>query len=105
MKGQRRPTRRRQRMSEHTPKRGAEEDAVDADNEFVDAAELAAARDAEAGEVEAPETDDALVADAQDEAEATASPRERLDGIVESLLFAAGAPLPLRRLVDVLNGP
>ena len=32
-------------------------------------------------------------------------PRERLDGIVESLLFAAGAPLPLRRLVDVLDGP
>ena len=31
--------------------------------------------------------------------------RQRLDGIVESVLFAAGAPLPLRRLVDVLNGP
>jgi segregation and condensation protein B len=31
--------------------------------------------------------------------------RERLDGIVESLLFAAGAPLPLKRMVDVLAGP
>jgi len=31
--------------------------------------------------------------------------QERLDGIVESLLFAAGAPLPLKRLVDVLAGP
>lgn len=30
---------------------------------------------------------------------------ERLDGIVESLLFAAGTPLPLKRLVDVLQGP
>ena len=30
---------------------------------------------------------------------------ERLDGIVESLLFAAGTPLPLKRMVDVLHGP
>jgi segregation and condensation protein B len=30
---------------------------------------------------------------------------KRLDGIVESLLFAAGAPIPLRRLVQVLDGP
>ena len=92
-------------MSEHTPKRGAEEDAVEADNDIVEEAGLVAARDADAGDTEATETDDALIADAQDEAEATASPRERLDGIVESLLFAAGAPLPLRRLVDVINGP
>lgn len=31
-------------------------------------------------------------------------PRERLDRIIESLLFAAGAPVPLRRLVEVLSG-
>jgi segregation and condensation protein B len=31
--------------------------------------------------------------------------RQRLDSIVESVLFAAGTPLALRRLVDVLNGP
>src|SRR6516165_9129754 len=31
--------------------------------------------------------------------------REALDGVVESLLFASGAPLPMRRLVDVLDGP
>ena len=30
---------------------------------------------------------------------------ERLDGIVESLLFAAGTPLSLKRMVDVLHGP
>ncbi len=30
---------------------------------------------------------------------------ERLDGIVESLLFASGTPLALKRLVDVLAGP
>ena len=45
---------------------------------------------------------------ASDEAqtdESSAQSRERLDGIVESLLFAAGTPLPLRRLVDVLDGP
>lgn len=40
-------------------------------------------------------------------ARAPASPAlsQRLDSIVESLLFAAGAPLPLRRLVQVLDGP
>ena len=37
--------------------------------------------------------------------ECVAPLRPRLDGIVESLLFAAGAPLALRRLVDVLEGP
>ena len=30
---------------------------------------------------------------------------ERLEGIVESLLFAVGTPLPLKRMVDVLRGP
>lgn len=30
---------------------------------------------------------------------------ERLDGIVESLLFAAGTPLALKKMVDVLQGP
>jgi segregation and condensation protein B len=34
-----------------------------------------------------------------------AETRPRLDSIVESVLFAAGTPLPLRRLVEVLNGP
>lgn len=31
--------------------------------------------------------------------------RERLQGIVESLLFASGTPLALKRMVDVLQGP
>lgn len=31
--------------------------------------------------------------------------RERLDGILESLLFAAGAPVALKRLVEIVNGP
>jgi segregation and condensation protein B len=31
--------------------------------------------------------------------------RPQLDGIIESLLFAAGDPLPLRRIVEVLHGP
>jgi segregation and condensation protein B len=34
-----------------------------------------------------------------------ADARARLDSIVESLLFAAGAPVSLRRLVQVMNGP
>lgn len=37
--------------------------------------------------------------------EEATGPRQRLDSIVESLLFASGVPLTLRRLVDVLNGP
>lgn len=38
--------------------------------------------------------------------EVSALPRfADLDGVVESLLFAAGAPLPLRRILEVLNGP
>lgn len=36
---------------------------------------------------------------------AVPEPRQRLDSIIESILFAAGTPLPLRRIVDVLNGP
>ncbi len=31
--------------------------------------------------------------------------RQRIDGILESVLFAAGTPVPLRRLVEILNGP
>ena len=31
--------------------------------------------------------------------------RDRLDGIVESVLFAAGAPVSLRRLTEILHGP
>ncbi len=50
--------------------------------------------------------DDAAPSDgAAEVAETRGTRRERLDSIVESLLFAAGAPLPLRRMVDVLNGP
>ena len=49
---------------------------------------------------------DAEVADAScGSAASPARPRERLDGIIESLLFAAGAPVPLRRLVEILDGP
>ncbi|MEO8604606.1 MAG: SMC-Scp complex subunit ScpB [bacterium] len=48
-------------------------------------------------------TDEAMGSGAAGEAEAPG--RERLDGIIESLLFAAGAPLPLKRMVDVLAGP
>jgi segregation and condensation protein B len=54
---------------------------------------------------------DAAGEDTERSAEATSggeegvvSLRPRLDGVVESLLFAAGAPLALRRLVDVLDG-
>jgi segregation and condensation protein B len=31
--------------------------------------------------------------------------RPRLDSIVESVLFCAGSPLPLRRMVEILGGP
>src|SRR6185369_10089139 len=80
-------------MSKRVHERGAEEDAVEAVIEGT-----------EGGTIHA----DALLAAASNaaEAEVAVSPaRERLDGIVESLLFAAGTPLALRRLVDVLDGP
>jgi segregation and condensation protein B len=48
--------------------------------------------------VEGPEVTDAVEADGE-------PTRQALDGVVESLLFASGAPLPMRRLVDVLDGP
>lgn len=54
------------------------------------------------------DTVDDLPADApaaDDEGAPEAPVRERLDGIVESLLFASGTPLSLKRLVDVLDGP
>jgi segregation and condensation protein B len=39
------------------------------------------------------------------DADAAGESRPRLDSIVESVLFAAGTPLPLRRLVEILGGP
>lgn len=44
-------------------------------------------------------------AEAQAEVEVAVPLTERLDSIIESVLFSAGAPLPLRRLVAVLDGP
>ncbi len=74
---------------------GGEEDAVEAVTEQVagaGAGEMAADMD---GETPGEERTAIDVSDAA----------ERLDGIVESLLFAAGTPLALKRLVDVLQGP
>src|SRR5262245_32775287 len=82
-------------MSRRTRRRAAEEGVVET--------EIAGAGEAVVGGDEA-----ALrgAADAEtDAAVSTPSPGERLDGIVESLLFAAGAPLSLRRMVEVLDGP
>ncbi len=49
----------------------------------------------------------ALAADAESEGagDEQVGGVERLDAVVESLLLAAGAPLPVRRMVDVLGGP
>jgi segregation and condensation protein B len=81
-------------MSRRTRTHGAEEDAVETD--------IAGAGDAGVG-------GDNVQGAAPPETPADAQPQlssgERLDGILESLLFAAGAPLPLRRMVDVLDGP
>lgn len=48
---------------------------------------------------------DALAEGAADEPGTVDVLNERLEGIVESLLFAAGTPLPLKRMVDILQGP
>lgn len=78
---------------------------MEADNEALVNGEPVGARHAVPGEEGGADSEQPSGRDRLDEDEATASPRERLDGIIESLLFAAGAPLPLRRLADVLNGP
>jgi segregation and condensation protein B len=78
-------------MTERSHRRRAKEDAVEAEGVEVEQAGHGGA----VGETAmggAPEAE-------------SPAPRERLDGIVESLLFAFGGPLPLRRLVDVLEGP
>ena len=70
--------------------RRAEEDAVDGVSEET----------TEARQVDTIGEEGERASDAQ-----TAPLRPRLHGIVESVLFAAGAPLALRRLVEVLDGP
>jgi segregation and condensation protein B len=45
------------------------------------------------------------VSDASDEALVANDDTARLEGIIESVIFAAGAPVALRRLVQVLDGP
>src|SRR5215470_8908838 len=72
-------------MTERAHRRRAKEDAVEAEVVEAHATSSRRARELEPGE--------------------DSAPRQRLDGIVESLLFAAGGPLPLRRMVDVLEGP
>jgi len=82
---------------------------VDAENERIGMTRDAGGRRAVAAGMvgdAAPDMHDTLAhgSDA-DESEVATEPRPRLDGILESLLFAAGAPLPLRRMVDLLEGP
>jgi segregation and condensation protein B len=84
-------------MSKRTQIPCAEEGVVEA--EVVGTRETASdGMGGEASEIDAVPSDEAI--------EQSAAPaRQRLDGIVESLLFAAGTPLALRRMVDVLDGP
>lgn len=44
-------------------------------------------------------------ADGEEAVSDSATALSRLESIVESVLFAAGAPVPLRRLVQILDGP
>lgn len=77
-----------------------DEDVRDEENEIAAEPETA---------IEGPMGDDGVARDEAgldpDSGAAAAPLTERLDSIIESLLFAAGAPLPLRRLVQVLDGP
>lgn len=54
-------------------------------------------------DVEDVESPEPMAAD--EGAEDQAHERARLAGIIESLLFVAGSPLSLRKLLEVLNGP
>jgi segregation and condensation protein B len=84
-------------MSDRVHERRAEEGAVEA---VIEGTENGT------GQVEALLSAASAAPDDESGAELAGTPaRERLDGIVESLLFAAGTPLALRRLVDVLDGP
>lgn len=85
-------------MSKRTHDVGAEEDAVEAVSEITEDGTMQADGLLGAAGGETP-------LDEGDGEPGSAPVRERLDGIVESLLFAAGTPLALRRLVDVLDGP
>ena len=58
----------------------------------------------EVGESTGTEGEAAKREDGGDES-AEAGDRDRLDSVLESLLFAAGAPLQVRRMVQVLGGP
>lgn len=58
-----------------------------------------------AGDEQEPAAETAQVDETGDGASAGPDGRRRLDGIIESVLFAAGGPVPLRRMVEVLNGP
>lgn len=71
---------------------GAEEDAVDAGDDMHD---MDPGDEVSGGAVET------IAAQAPE----AAPGRGALEGRIESLLFAAGAPVPLRRLVSVLDGP
>lgn len=90
-------------MSERTRTDGAEEDAVE--TEIGGADEAVVGGDEAARELEPAAAAGESEAASEAEAETAPSLSERLDGIVESLLFTAGAPLPLRRMVDVIGGP
>ncbi len=68
------------------PDGGPDDPVAEADEAAVDAALEAEADDSESDQQ-------------------TPSGRDRLDCLLESLLLAAGDPLPVRRMVDVLGGP
>lgn len=77
----------------------AEEDAVEAG--------MSEGTSGTTGEVEAGAGGDGALAGGEAPAALTGEGDDcgRLEGIVESLLFTAGAPLALKRMVDVLAGP
>jgi segregation and condensation protein B len=54
---------------------------------------------------EAPEAIEVEVAAAERTEEATAFDQDRVASILESVLFAAGEPIALKRLVEILDGP
>jgi segregation and condensation protein B len=86
-------------MTERTRQPRAEEGAVEVVNDD------GAARDATLGGVVEEAAEDGIGRDPETDETTGGERRERLDGVLESLLFAAGGPLPLRRMVDVLRGP
>jgi segregation and condensation protein B len=79
--------------------------SAEAPQDTLPVAALEAGNEDEAVALETAESDVEAAAEESETELVEGASRERLDGIVESVLFAIGAPVPLKRLTEILKGP